>query len=330
MMNISQRRQLWKFAVYGPPGAGKTHLALTMEDPFVMLSERQGFETLRTAAVMLGKPVPPTIWIRKLDQLVRITNILATNHVDPLAQMIRDPKVVFDADLEGIEDGVKWKVTREEAVAALPYVKPKSLSVDSGTELGDMFGKLVDEQGGKEVKDGLEFRRLQAWGPIEEKVSEFMRRVRDLPYHVLFICLLNERNHGTNESPDMRYEPMLPGKKLPKKLASMMNAVGLVRISKQKVGSGEKMRYELRRSVLFVLPDTYMQKCATPLRNQEVPDVGAWIEALSMGKTIESLPHAVVNSVESESGASDTAALDAPDGDDIAKLVSGDDLGSPE
>ena len=311
MLNLTQKDPVWKFAVYGPPGTGKTHLAVTMPDPVVFLSERHGFETLRTAAAMLGKPVPPTIWIRTLKQMRASMRILATNRIDPLVQMMRDSDVIPDSDLK--ESGI----TRDDLVRALPYVKPRSVSLDSVSELSEMFGALVDSQGGKESKDGLEYRKMNAWGPIEEKTSEFLRLGRDLPYHVLFICLMNERNHGSTESPDMRFEPLLLGKKLPKKLCSMVNAVGFMRITKERIGSGASAVVKLTRSVRFVAPDIYMQKCATPLRNDEAPNVEAWIEALSLGEAITGPMHAIAN----------VSAGDEPEAGNDAGLG---DVGSPE
>lgn len=313
MLNVTQSVPVWKFAVYGGPGLGKTHLSVTMPDPLVLLSERHGFETVRTAAAMLGKPTPPTIWIRSLRQLSRAMEILSTKHTDPLVAMMLDEVVVPDSDLIR-QDGSK--VTRKELVAALPYTKPRSVSFDSVTEIVDMFGAMVDANGGREVKDGLEYRKLNAWGPIEEKASAFLRAARDIPYHTLFICLMNERNHGTEDSPDVRFEPALLGKKLPKKLCSMVNAVGFFRLAKNVVGSGESRRVELTRSVRFVAPDIYMQKCATPLRNEEAPDVSAWIAALSLGEAIDGPTRVTANATHAAD-----VPVDAPDEDD---------LGSPE
>lgn len=276
LLNSIQVKPLYKVAIYGPGGVGKTHIGATAPKPLILLFERQGFETVRTAAKMNGGEMPPVIWIRRLKQLDRIKTILATNTKDPIAAMMHDKDVISE------EDVMDHGLSREELAKALPYVKPETVVVDSLTEACEMIADAIDARGGLDTdKSGLVYRKLQAWKPITDKCIRMIRAFRDLPYHVLFLCLINERNHGTDEDPDMRYEPLLPGRQLPRLLVTAVNAMGIVMMKRERVEEEDgRVRLETRRWVQFVTPDEVASKVAYPLRPREPADAGAWFHAL--------------------------------------------------
>lgn len=275
LLNAIQEEPYYKIGIYSPPGLGKTHLGATAPEPLILLFERQGFETIRTASKMNDRPMPPVIWVRSIEQLSRIVTILAVDQKHPIETMMKDEIVVSDKELKAA------KMTRKELVAALPYKKPQTVVIDSGSEALEMVAAQVDDHGGEETKDGLTYRKLNAWGPINKKGTIVIKKIRDLPYHVLWLCLLNERNHGSESDPDIKLEPMLPGKKLPKVLTTTLNALGLLVVRHERDEKTKQLR--TRRWVQFLSGDRVMHKCAHPLRPREVADANRWFHALEQG-----------------------------------------------
>lgn len=277
-LNAVQRSPAYKLAIYGPPGTGKTHMGATAPDPVILLLERHGFETVRTASKMTGRPMPPVFWIRNYEQLVRARTILASSHEEPLAAMVRDSTLITEADL------LVFDLDREELVKALPYTRPKTVVVDSVTEACELVASQVDAHGGTETKDGLTYRKLRAWGPIVEKCTIMIRAFRDLPYHVLLLALAAEQNLGSDDAPDVHHRPALPGRQLWKVLLSCVNACGLARLRYvvDESSEGGKKR-KAQRFVQFITPDHIASKVASPLRAIEPADASSWFAALEHG-----------------------------------------------
>ena len=274
LLNAIQKDPLYKVTVYSEPGIGKTHIGATAPDPLILLFERHGMETVRTASKMEGRPMPPVIWVRNIAQLQRIQKVLR-GAKEPLPALMRDREVVSDEAL--LEAGI----LREDLVEALPYVRPQTIVMDSVTEACEMLAADVDEHGGKETKDGLTYRKLRAWGPISEKCTKMIRAFRDLPYHVLFLALVEERNLGSEGAPEIHYRPDLPGRTLWKKLIAACNAVGLL-VRRRKTVEDDKGNKSMKtvRYVQFVTNDIIATKHAVPLRAREPANAGAWFHAL--------------------------------------------------
>ncbi len=290
LMNAIQQKPLYKVAIYGPPGTGKTHMGALAPDPLILLLERHGYESIRTASVMNGRPIPPVIWVRSLKQLKRIATILASDP-EPIAAMMMDPEVVAEGDVLALG------LDRAKLVKGLPYKRPKTVVLDSVSEACEMVAASVDSAGGTESdKSGLEYRKLKAWGPITDKGVALIRTFRDLPYHVLFLALMNERNHGDDTTPDMHYEPALPGRQLPKKLVQVVNACGVAVLSHI---NDEKTGRRVGRWVRFITTDRYASKAATPLREREPADPRAWFDALENKIPIKVAPEQIVTGGES-------------------------------
>lgn len=274
LLNAIQKDPLYKVTVYSEPGLGKTHIGATAPDPLILLFERHGMETVRTAAKMQGGDMPPVIWVRTIQQLQRIQKVLASA-AEPLPALMRDPDVIDEGAL--MEAGLD----REDLVASLPYTRPKTIVIDSVTEACEMLAAHIDEHGGKETKDGLTYRKLRAWGPIAEKCTRLIRAFRDLPYHVLFLALVEERNLGSEDHPEIHYRPDLPGRTLWKKLVAACNAVGML-VRRRKTVEDDKGNKSVKtvRCVMFMTNDIIATKHAAPLRAREPADAGAWFYAL--------------------------------------------------
>lgn len=272
LLNTIQKDPLYKIVVFGPPGTGKTHLGTTAPKPLVLLFERHGFETIRTACKISGREMPPVIWVTSANQFARIQVILATSE-EPIKDILLDREVITDNQLpEG--------VTRAQMVESLPYTRPESVVVDSITEAAELIAGIVDANGGTETIRGITFRKLSAYGPIEKKVHKAIRLFRDLPYHVLFLALLVERNVGSEKDPDVRLRPALPGRKLWSHLEAAVNAVGIIRLHH----SGGSDGAVTRRWVQFISSEKIATKVAYPLQAREPADASVWFQALASGE----------------------------------------------
>ncbi len=297
LLNAIQKDPLYKVTIYSEPGLGKTHIGATAPDPLILLFERHGMETVRTASKLQGRPMPPVIWVRDIRQLQRIQKVLAASP-EPLPALMRDEDVIDEGAL--MEAGL----TREDLVAALPYTKPKTIVMDSVTEACEMLAAHIDEHGGKETKDGLTYRKLRAWGPIAEKCTRLIRAFRDLPYHVLFLALVEERNLGSEDHPEIHTRPDLPGRTLWKKLMAACNAVGLLCRRRKRLENGS---VKTLRFVQFMTNDIIATKHAVPLRDREPANANAWFHALEHKVTtseevedIDDVPPAVDAQQEAE------------------------------
>jgi hypothetical protein len=102
---------------------------------------------------------------------------------------------------------------------------------------------------------------MKTWGLIIDATSRFARVVRDLPVHVLVICL--------DEVEDGVHQPSLYGKKLPGELGQFFNACGF--LSKQEHNG--RVRYE----VMFEGSDRFPVKTMQGLDAVEAPEPLWWI-----------------------------------------------------
>lgn len=278
LLNANQPRRRWIFGVYGESGVGKTHLGVTAPDPVILLGERQGFETVRDAARLLGKPVPPAFWINNPEALRVAVSTLQTSD-DPLVDLIRH--------FAGPGDDV------DAAIAALPYRKPKTVVADSATE----FLQLVWEGIGAQAKtkiaaDGLPEVSMRYWGVMKDRSGRLIRAFRDLPYHVLFLALLDDREVGEEDERSRIVQPLTPMRSIPSMLVAATNAFGVAK-RERKVSREEgtdKRKIEIRRYVQFEAPSYVVSKPLSPLEAEEIPDVSDWFRRLELDRPDETKP----------------------------------------
>jgi hypothetical protein len=276
LLNAVQKQSLFKIAVYGRGGVGKTRLGVTAPKPLYILTERQGFETIRAAAAQLGIPVPVVIWIQNLGQLRAIAKHLRGKSPKTIEGILRDAEIISDEDLAASG------FTRDELVAQIPYGCPESIVIDMLGEIAEWVGAEVDEQGGMEIKNGVEGRKINAWTPIQKRVTSIIRTFRDMPYHVLFLC--HDRLVGGKDDDELseaQVWPKMPGRELHKVLMQSVNAMGRMRVAERIVEKDGKPTKSLVRFVEFITSDSVLTKHANPLREREPANFSKWVEALS-------------------------------------------------
>lgn len=260
-LNQEQPERHTNILVYGQTGSGKTALGVSAPDPVILLSERQGFETVRDHAKRLGKPMPPTFWIKDRTQLAHAVGALQGATDEPIPALL---------DLLASTDGAA-----EAAKKTLTYVKPKTVVFDSVTDIMQLiWDGIVDQSPLKKAKDGLPDTSMRHWGAMSTRGKSFIRQCRDLPYHCLFLALLDDRE----VEGERVVGPALPMRALPAMLGAACNAIGVARVTAKRKTDAET---EMVHSVQFAGPDNMMTKPLRPLRDNEIPDMTHWVYALN-------------------------------------------------
>ena len=310
LLNAAQKQGLYKFAVYGRGGVGKTHLGVTMPKPLIILTERQGFETVRVAAARMKIPMPPVFWVRDLAQVRAIAGHLRSRTERTIEGLVNDPEVLPDADLKA------YGLTRAELVKQIPYGAPDSIVIDMLGEVAEWVGDEIDRVGGMDMEKNLEVRKLQAWMPIGKRVTGLIRAFRDAPYHVLFLC--HDRifgGKGDENTEGAQVWPKLPGRDLHKTLMQSVNAMGRMRLIEATVEVNGKPTTKVYRVVEFITSDHVMTKHATPLRDREPPNAARWIAALSSETRNDDAPEQLVDEGEAPPESADTKTSEPAEGE---------------
>jgi hypothetical protein len=269
-LNSQQPERNINFLIYGNSGAGKTALGVSAPQPLILLSERQGFETVRDHARRLNVPMPPTFWINKRTDLGAVINILQTEHTAPIVKMI-----------ETLAPGMNPAMI-EAAAKALPYVKPRTVVIDSLTDMMQLvWDGIVEQSPLKPAKDGLPDTTMRHWGTMATRGRAFLRACRDLPYHVVLLALLDDRETDG----ERHIQPQLPMRSLPAITGATCNAIGVARVSARR-REGEQT--ELVHAVQFAGPDNMLTKPMRPLRDVEVPNVSDWISRIDAQQATDS------------------------------------------
>lgn len=257
LLNAAERPRWWNLLVYGRSGTGKTSLGVTAPEPVVLLGELQGYESIRDAAHRLDKPEPPTFLIRTADELRRA--IMTLRSVD-------------DAPLTALAE------QHGAAGVELPYVRPQTVVVDSLTEMMKLVCDEIDEQSPPRIaKDGLPERTKRFWGVLGNRSDRLLRALRDLPYHVVMLARLVDKEVGEGQEKSRLVTPDMPMNKLGELTASVTNAVGIsTKVAKAKLNADTEYTFGVR----FSGPGYFLLKALRPLGDVETSDVSDWIERL--------------------------------------------------
>jgi hypothetical protein len=258
-LNAQQPERNLNFLIYGATGSGKTALGVSAPQPLILLSERQGYETVRDHSARLGVPMPPTFWIQNRSDLATAMQVLQSEHNEPILKLI-------DKLAPGMTPAMLDSVR-----ATLPYVKPRTVVFDSLTDIMQLvWDGIVEQSPLKPAKDGLPDTTMRHWGAMATRARSFLRMARDLPYHVVMLALLDDREIEG----ERHVGPSLPMRSLPALAGAACNAIGVARVTVKREQGKETT---LLHSVQFAGPDNMITKPLRPLRDVETANVSDWI-----------------------------------------------------
>ena len=293
--------------IYGKSGAGKTTMGVTAPKPLILLSERQGYRSVRDAARERGIAVPPTIFIESRDELRNVVKVLSGASDEPIAEVMRE---LFGRN----------KPEVEEQIASLPYLKPLTIVCDSMTDMFVLVSwDILQAQGNpKSDKDNLEVKNERYWGALGDRCEGLLRTMRDLPYHKVFLATLDDREVGEEDQKTRVVAPETIMRKLPAKMVQASNACGLAfveQIAVKNKDTGES-HYELHRRVRFAGPSWMLLKAIRPLGDVESdPDISKWIERIQGQDTNASVDVRSEAAASAKEHAATHPAGDAPPAD---------------
>lgn len=187
-----------KALFYAPPGAGKTYLGATAPDPIILLSE-----------VEVSKP----------------TLKLAAQRLGAR------PRIIVIESLDDVEAALDF-LEKENHGA-------KTVVLDSATDLNRFIVRHMVREGmlRKSTHDP-DVPEMGDWFRVEERTRHYFRRLRDLPMHVVVICLL------TDVRDDMLVAPALQPKRLMYEASAYFNLVGQL-VTRETGTKGGEIRREL-------------------------------------------------------------------------------------
>lgn len=255
-MSTTEQAKL-KATIYGKSGTGKTALGCTAPKPLYLLSESQALLTITYFAGKLGIERPGIVPCKTVSDV----------------QYAIDAGYSHRPGSEFVVYGFGKSVIFRSAVAPETYV------FDSITDIGFMMQESIDVASPPRVgRDGLPARAMNAWGVLGDKGTNLIRKARDLPFHVLFLCLLDDKEIGDEGSKEHWIGPTMPMMRLSNALPPASNIVGIAKREQRRRDVGGKIKTEHRYRVQFAAPEHCISKTLPQLEDIEKPDFGLWIE----------------------------------------------------
>lgn len=132
------------------------------------------------------------------------------------------PVIEIDS-VETLQEAYQWLTETPEGLAF------DWICLDSISEIAE----VVLNKAKKDSKDPR-----QAYGEMQEKVEDIIRAFRDIPRNVYFSAKMESYQ---DDAGVVRYQPMLPGKRLPAGLAYFFDEVFLLKVEKD--AEGKPVRY---------------------------------------------------------------------------------------
>lgn len=248
-----------KAAIYGPPGTGKSDFGTSAPKPLILLSERQGIRTVRAAAARRGLPMPVVLAVESLQDLRDVLRALHGPR-DKAFRVMSGTEVAYEGE---------W---------------PESVVLDSLTDACELVeAEIRKESPPEKAKDGLERWTERHWAALRDRCERLIRSFRDVPAHVVFLALQDDRTVGEGEEAARVVQPLLPMRALPSVLSAAVNVVGVT--SRAIRDRGEDGQRQIAYEIRTVGPSHYMLKPYRPLRDLEEPDFAAWVERIHGAET---------------------------------------------
>lgn len=263
-----------KALIYGKPGSGKTNIGVSAPKPLILLTERQAVPNIKKAAKRLGRPRPPTFPISSLDDFRAVAKAFHGDRSKPFTV------------IDGVTGDVRFELAEW----------PETVVVDSLTDACELVTEEIRRQAPpRPGKDGLPVDSERYWNVLSDRCAKLIRAYRDLPAHVLFLCLLKDKETGEGEEKSRVIAPQLPMNAL---VNVVMAAVNVVGVTYRRRGDAVQatdpdgkpavrpdgkplMVRPMAYGVATTGPDFMELKPFPPLRDNEVTDFSSWVKRIN-------------------------------------------------
>lgn len=246
-----------KAAIYGPPGTGKTSFGVTSPNPLILLSERQGLPHIKAAAARLGIATPRTLFMDSLG----------------------DYRAVIRG-LMGCAGKPTLTIVNEKGAVLFTGAYPSTVVIDSLSDACRLVSEeVMADAPPQKASDGLDKVSERHWAALRDRSEKLIRAFRNVPAHVLFLCLADDKTTGEGDQQTRTVTPSLTMRALPGFLCASVNVVGITtrEIGKDRDENGDRA---IEFGVRTMGPSYFMLKPYRPLRDSEVPNFSSWVERL--------------------------------------------------
>lgn len=277
-IDTDEQERHWKIALAGPGGTGKTSMGVSAPKPLILLSERQGMPSVRMAAKRLGVPVPPVALVEEAADYRQVLRAL------------RGPR-----DKPFTVRGASQSGQLGQVIMQLPVDEwPETVVLDSLTDACDVLIRDIrNTSPQRKGRDGLPVDAQRFWGVLIDRAVALIKEFRDLPMHVVFLCLLDDR---TKEDEDGNLierivQPKLATKNMAQQLSAAVNVLAYTyrtwrqpteaEFAEQKSLGARKPVQVPVYGVATIGNEGWLIKPCEPLRPREVPNLTSWINRLN-------------------------------------------------
>ena len=235
---------------YGDSGTGKTTLGVSAPSPLILLSETQGMASIKQAAKRQGLPVPRVVIVEEWGDYLTIWETL-----------------------------MKSAGSETVNIAGVEMAYPETVVIDSLTDAGNLLWEEIDKIAPPaDGKDGLPARGMRSWGAAKDRFEKMLLCYRDLPTHVLFLALRDDKDADEESGKSRSTNPMLPVRSLASRVAAAVNLIAVTtRSSKKSRDPSKKGSYDTIYEVKTVGPEYMLTKEYEPLKHTEAPDFSDWV-----------------------------------------------------
>ncbi len=265
-LNAPDQAQFLKAAVYGPPGTGKTTFGVSAPRPLILLSEMQAIQNIKRAARMHGVAQPATLAMESLGDYRAVIRAFRGDRTKPF--IVRSS----DATQAVLIELAEW---------------PQTVVIDSLTDVCKLVADEIREESPPKIgSDGLPVDSERYWNVLFDRCEKFIRGFRDVPAHVVFLSLLDERPADAEKGVSAWTGPSFPMRKLPNVLMAAVNVVGItyrkqVPIIDPSAKPNAKPKTVMEYGIATAGADHFQVKPFPPLRKNEVTDFSSWVKRVN-------------------------------------------------
>jgi hypothetical protein len=219
---------------------------------------------VRQAAARIGRKPVGVLYMGSIADYRHVLRTLQRGTVDP--SLRTGPFVVKGEAGEVLFESPTW---------------PESIVLDSVTDACRLIdAQILLESPPKLGKDNLPVNSERYWSVLKDRCEKLIRGFRDIDFHVLYLCLEDDRTIGEGDEAERKVGPALPMRALPDTIAAAVNVVGVMtRRIRQGRGDGEaRSEAEIDHVVRTVGPQWFLLKPYRPLADVEAPDFTSWVE----------------------------------------------------